>query len=55
MGSPDVAGWMALWALELSELDIQYRPHTTIKGQVVVDFIVEFTLTEGQGAEEIIE
>ena len=47
MGSPDAAGRMALWALELSEFDIQYRPHTTIKGQAVADFIVEFTLTEG--------
>ena len=44
---------MALWAIELGEFDIQYRPCTTIKGQVVADFIVEFTLMESQGAEEI--
>ena len=54
-GSPDAARRMKLWALELSEFDIQYRPHTTIKGQAVADFIAEFTLTEGQGAEEIPE
>ena len=53
MGSPDAAGRMALWAVELSEFDIQYRPCTSIKGQVVADFIAEFTLMEGQGAEEI--
>ena len=53
MGSPDAAGRMALWAVELSEFDIQYRPCTAIKGQVVADFIAEFTLLEGQGAEEI--
>ena len=33
----------------MSEFDIQYRPRTAIKGQVVVDFIAEFTLVEGQG------
>ena len=53
MDSPEAVGWMALWAIELGEFDIQYRPCTTIKGQVVADFIVEFTLMESQGAEEI--
>ena len=26
MSSPEVARWMALWAIEFSEFDIQYRP-----------------------------
>ena len=26
MSSPEVAGRMALWAIELSEFDVQYRP-----------------------------
>ena len=43
---------MALWAVELSEFDIQYRLRTVVKGQVVADFIAEFTLGDGQGAEE---
>ncbi|XP_075669896.1 uncharacterized protein LOC142639631 [Castanea sativa] len=51
MSSPEAAGRMALWAIELSEFDIPYGPHTAIKGQVVADFIVEFTNEEGQGAE----
>ena len=38
---------MALWAIELSEFDIQYCPHTVVKGQVIVDFITEFTNMEG--------
>ena len=42
---------MALWAIELSEFDIQYRPQTTIKGQVVADFIAEYTKLEGKEAE----
>ena len=51
MSSPEVAGRMALWAVELSKFDIQYRPRTAIKGQVVADFIAEFTLGDGQGAD----
>ena len=52
MSNPEATRRMALWTLELSEFDIQYRPRTAIKGQVVADFIVEFTLKDGQEAEE---
>ena len=48
MNSPEAAGRMALWAIELSEFDIQYRPRTAMKGQAVADFIAEFTLAEDQ-------
>ena len=36
----------------MSEFDIRYRPRTTINGQVVADFIAEFTHDEDKGAEE---
>ena len=52
MSNPDAVGRLALWAIELSEFDIQYRPQTAIKGQVVSDFIAEFTYDEDKGAEE---
>ena len=52
MSSPEAAGRMALWVVELSEFDIQYRPRTAVKGQVVADFIAEFTLGDGQVEEE---
>ena len=39
MSNPDAAGRLALWAIELSEFDIQYRPRIAIKEQVVADFI----------------
>ena len=52
MSNPEVTGRMALWAIELSEFDIQYCPCITMKGQMVVDFITKFTNMEGQGAEE---
>ena len=42
VSNPEVAGRMALRAIKLSEFDIQYRSCTSIKGQVVDDFIVEF-------------
>ena len=47
MSSLEEAGRMALWVVELSEFDIQYCPRTAIKGQVVADFIAEFTLGDG--------
>ena len=47
MSSPEAAGRMALSAVELSKFDIQYRSRTAIKGQVVADFIAEFTLGDG--------
>ena len=43
---------MALWAIELSEFDIRYRLRTAIKGQIVADFIAEFTHDEDKGAGE---
>ena len=48
MSSPEVAGRMALWAIELNEFDIQYRPRTMIKGQAMADFIAEFAQSEGK-------
>ena len=52
MSNPDAAGRLALWAIELSQFDIQYCPRTVVKGQVVADFIAEFTHNEDKGAEE---
>ena len=34
------------WALELSEFNIKYKPKTVIKGQVLADFVMEFTPVE---------
>ena len=34
------------WAIELSEFGIKYKPKTAIKGQVLVDFVMEFTSAE---------
>ena len=53
MSSPEAAGRMAVWEVELSEFDIWYCPRTTTKRQVVADFITEFTPMEGQEAEVV--
>ena len=52
MSSPEAAGRMALWAIELSEFDVRYRPRTSMKGQVVADFIAEYTQPKDERAEE---
>ena len=52
VNNPEAAGRLALWAIELSEFDIRYCPRAAIKGQVVADFIAEFTHDEDKGAEE---
>ena len=51
MSSPEAAGRMALWAIELSEFDMQYRLRTVVKGQIVADFIAEYTQSKDKGAE----
>ena len=51
ISSLEAARRMALWAIELSEFDVQYRPRTVVKGQIVADFIAEYTQSEDKGAE----
>ncbi|GJZ14113.1 reverse transcriptase domain-containing protein [Tanacetum coccineum] len=37
----EISGRMLKWKFELEGYDIQYRPRTAIKGQILADFIVE--------------
>ena len=34
------------WVIELSEFDIRYKLKTAIKGQILADFVMEFTSAE---------
>ena len=43
---PETSGRLMKWALELSKFDIKYKPTTAIKGQVLADFVMEFTPAE---------
>ncbi|XP_013629866.1 PREDICTED: uncharacterized protein LOC106335793 [Brassica oleracea var. oleracea] len=38
---PSQSGRLAKWAVELSEYNIEYRPRTSAKSQVLADFLVE--------------
>ncbi|GJX02420.1 reverse transcriptase domain-containing protein [Tanacetum coccineum] len=41
LSNPEVTGRLLKWSFELEEHDIQYRPRTAVKGQILADFIVE--------------
>ncbi|GJU80740.1 reverse transcriptase domain-containing protein [Tanacetum coccineum] len=41
LSSSEMSGRMLKWKFELEGYDIQYRPRTAIKGQILADFIVE--------------
>ena len=43
---PETSRRLMKWAIELSEFDIIYKPKTAIKGQILADFVMEFTSTE---------
>ena len=42
----ETSGRLMKWAIELSEFDIRYRLKTAIKGQVLANFVMEFTSAE---------
>ena len=46
MDNSKAAWWLVLWAIELSEFDIRYRPRTVIKTQALANYIVKFTTGE---------
>ena len=39
----DFTGRIAKWGTRLGSFDIRYRPRSSVKGQILADFIVEFT------------
>ena len=46
----ETLGRLMKWAIELSEFDIRYKLRTMVKGQILVDFIIEFTLAQSMEA-----
>ena len=43
---PETSGRLMKWAIELSEFGIRYKPKTAKKGQILADFVMEFTSVE---------
>ncbi|GJZ88790.1 reverse transcriptase domain-containing protein [Tanacetum coccineum] len=41
LSNPKVMGRLLKWSFELEEHDIQYQPRTSVKGQILADFIME--------------
>ncbi|GMP26675.1 hypothetical protein CsSME_00003020 [Camellia sinensis var. sinensis] len=39
----DLTGRIAKWAVTLGQFDLEFRPRTAIKGQVLADFVAELT------------
>ncbi|XP_074356056.1 uncharacterized protein LOC141695731 [Apium graveolens] len=53
--SPKVSGKLIKWAIDLGEFDIKYKLRTTIKVQVLVDFVVECTINDQEvGGQKIV-
>ncbi|XP_059633000.1 uncharacterized protein LOC132275612 [Cornus florida] len=44
---PDTSGRLMKWSVELREFDIQYKPRTALKAQVLANVIAEFTPEDG--------
>ncbi|GKE39098.1 reverse transcriptase domain-containing protein [Tanacetum coccineum] len=58
LSNSEVTKRLLKWSFELEEHDIQYRPRTSVKGQILADFIVErpednLKDTLMEGAEEL--
>nr|GEX08585.1 reverse transcriptase domain-containing protein [Tanacetum cinerariifolium] len=49
MSRPDVAGRLQKWSIILGEHNITYRPRTSIKGQILADFLNEMPGDASQG------
>nr|CAN72897.1 hypothetical protein VITISV_003776 [Vitis vinifera] len=45
---PDLTGRMLQWAIELSEFGIEFQPRLSMKGQVMADFVLEYSRRPGQ-------
>ena len=50
---PETSGRLIKWAIELSEFDIRYKPRTAVKGQILANFIMEFTPVESTEATQL--
>ena len=50
---PETSGRLIKWAIELSEFDIWYTTRTSVKGQILADFIMEFTPAQSMEATQL--
>ncbi|RVX11555.1 Transposon Ty3-I Gag-Pol polyprotein [Vitis vinifera] len=50
---PDLTGRMLQWAIELSEFGIEFQPRLSKKGQVMADFVLEYSRRPDQHHESV--
>ena len=48
MNNLKAVGRLIQWAIELNKFDVRYQPRSTIKSQVLADFIAKFTPDQGE-------
>nr|GEU53669.1 reverse transcriptase domain-containing protein [Tanacetum cinerariifolium] len=53
MSRPDAAGRLQKWSIMLGEHNITYRPRTSIKGQILADFLNEIPSNASQDDEKV--
>ena len=53
LGKPETSGRLIKWAIEMSEFDIRYKHRTAVKGQILADFIMEFTPAQSTEATQL--
>ena len=46
INNSDATGHVAKWGIELSAFDIEYKPRTAIKSQILADFVADWTETK---------
>ncbi|GJT42765.1 reverse transcriptase domain-containing protein [Tanacetum coccineum] len=51
---PENSGRIAKWAIEIGEHEILYKPRSTIKGQILADFLAESPTVKGLHVENVI-
>nr|GEY07855.1 reverse transcriptase domain-containing protein [Tanacetum cinerariifolium] len=54
MTRPDVAGRLQKWSIMLGEHNITYRPRTSVKGQILADFLIEIPGDVSQAAPVVV-
>nr|XP_043611691.1 uncharacterized protein LOC122583338 [Erigeron canadensis] len=52
---PEVSGRLAKWAVELGEHEIEFKPRSAIKGQILAYFLAEVPVTKTQNKRKILQ
>ena len=53
LNKPETSRRLMKWAIELSEFDIRYKSRIVVKGQILADFIIEFTPAQSTEATQL--